>query len=294
MDDFSLPYKIENISAHGRVVRLGPVVNEILSRHDYPEPVSRLLGEAVVLTAMLGSMLKFDGRFVMQTQSDGPVSMIVCDAKTDGTLRGHAQIDAERLAALGDAPDQTAMLGQGHIAFTVDQGVDMERYQGIVPLEADLTTAAHHYFTQSEQIQTRLVLAASPLILQGQKTQWRAGGIMIQQTAAEGGEDISAPVSEDDWHRLTALIETTEADELLDPGLAAERLIYRLYNEDGARVFEPGRFMFNCTCSRDRIERLLGTFTAEEINDMLVDGRVEVKCEFCSETYDFESAQFSA
>lgn len=179
MDNISLPYKIENVSAHGRVVRLGSVINEILSRHDYPEAVSALLGEAVVLTAMLASSMKFEGRFVIQTQSDGPVSMLVCDARSDGSLRGYAKLDQEAFAALGESPTQQDMLGTGHIAFTIDQGPDMERYQGIVPLEDNLLSAALAYFDGSEQVQTHLKLTAMPLFRPGGDMEWRAGGIMI-------------------------------------------------------------------------------------------------------------------
>ena len=181
MDNISLPYKIENVSAHGRVVRLGSVINEIITRHDYPEAVSALLGEAVVLTAMLASSMKF-----------------------------------EAFAALGESPSQQDMLGTGHIAFTVDQGTDMENYQGIVPLEDNLLAAALAYFDGSEQVLTHLKLTAMPLFRPGGDMEWRAGGIMIQQTALQGGSDTSRTSTQDDWVRMQTLMETTGPDELLD------------------------------------------------------------------------------
>ncbi|MEC7552936.1 MAG: Hsp33 family molecular chaperone [Pseudomonadota bacterium] len=289
MDNISLPYKIENVSAHGRVVRLGSVINEILSRHDYPEPVSALLGEAVVLTAMMASILKFEGRFVIQTQSDGPVSMLVCDARADGSLRGYAKLDEEAFAALGDSPTQQDMLGAGHIAFTVDQGADMERYQGIVPLEDNLLTAALTYFSGSEQVQTHVKLTAMPLFRPGGDMEWRAGGIMIQQTALQGGSDTGRTSTHDDWVRMQTLMETTKPDELLDPELSPEQLVYRLYNEDGVRVFDVKDFSFNCGCSRTRIQNMLNSFPEEDILSMQEDGHVTVTCEFCSEVYQFDA-----
>lgn len=293
-DDLALPYKIEGLNAHGRVVRLSDVVDEVLARHDYPEPIAQLLGEALVLTSMLGSTLKFAGRFVLQINSNGPVSMLVCDVRSSGEMRGHAIIDKDKLAMYGKNPSQSILLGKGHIAFTVDQGPDMENYQGVVPLEGSLTEAAHHYFEQSEQIETRLRLAAAPLMLPGGETKWRAGGIILQQTASDGGmsEDMSEAVSADDWARLTALLETAGDDELLAPDLAGETLVYRLFNEDGVRVFAPLHFHFSCTCSQDRIKNLISTFSESEIQDMLEEDKIAVTCEFCNETYEFDSGKF--
>lgn len=310
-DDVALPYKIEGLNAHGRLVRLGSVVHEILSRHDYPEPVARLLGEALVLTSMLGSTLKFDGRFVLQTKSDGPVSMLVCDVSADGMMRGQATIDHKKLSMYGKNPSQNVLLGRGHIALTVDQGPDMENYQGVVPLDGTLLEAAQHYFEQSEQIETCLTLAAAPVVHsephdeggapthtegQTQVTTWRAGGIILQKTATEGGENgetSSEIMSADDWIRLTALLATTQDDELLSPDLPAETLMYRLFNEDGVRVFEPRHFYFDCTCSRARIENLISTFSESEIQNMLKEDKISVTCEFCNEAYRFDPAQFA-
>lgn len=287
MDNIALPYTIEAVSAHGRVVRLGSVVHDILSRHAYPEPVSALLGEAVALTAMLASSMKFEGRFVLQTQSDGPVSMLVCDARSDGSLRGYAKFDADAHTRLGPDPAQRAMLGKGHIAFTVDQGVDMERYQGIVPLEDNLVTTALAYFAGSEQIQTHLKLAAMPLYRPGGDMEWRAGGIMVQQTALQGGMETGRTGTRDDWRRLQTLLETTAPDELLDPELSPERLVYRLFNEDGARVYPAKELAFKCGCSRERIKNMLHSFPEEDIRAMRQDGRVTVTCEFCNEVHQF-------
>ena len=303
-DNIALPYRIEGLDAQGRVVRLGHELNTILSRHDYPEVVARLLGEALVLTTMLGSALKFEGRFVLQTQSDGPVPMLICDVQSSGDMRAYAKIDHEKLSLYGKNPSQSVLLGKGHIAFTVDQGADMENYQGVVPLEGDLTQAAHYYFEQSEQIETRLRLAAGLVDLSDGHKVWRAGGILLQKTASEGGQrfddntDATAQSSQnlcspDDWLRLTSLLETTEEAELLDPELAGEILAYRLFNEDGVRVFEPALLRFSCRCSRERIENIITTFSDEELHDMLEDGMIKVVCEFCNEKYDFDPSGFA-
>lgn len=300
-DNSALPFKIEGLDVQGRIVRLGGEIDTILSRHDYPEPVAQLLAQAMVLTVMLGSSLKFDGRFVVQTQSDGPVPMLICDMQTSGEIRAYAKIDQDKLSMYGKNPSQHILMGRGHIAFTVDQGADMENYQGVVPLEGSLSDAAHMYFEQSEQIETRLKLAAEKTEAPNGVAVWRAGGILLQQTAQEGGWRDDLPTittagagncTEDDWRRLTSLLETTETDELLDPVLGPEMLAFRLFNEDGVRVFDSINVRFACNCAQDRIERIIQTFSDEEIHDMLEDGMIKVVCEFCSEQYVFDPSAF--
>ena len=295
MQDFTLPFRVEGQDANGRIVKLNHLASDVLSRHDYPEAVGRILGEALVLAAMLGSMLKFDGRFILQLQGKGPISMLVGDYASGGALRGFAQFDADALsAALSEGQTGIDLLGEkGHMAFTVDQGADMERYQGIVPLEgATLAEAALGYFTQSEQIETSLRLAAAPILLAGGKSEWRAGGIILQQGAREGGHD-EAPDSElrqvsDDWQRLNIMLQTTEDSELLDAELEAETLAYRLFNEDGVRVFDKRPLHFACPCSRERVHNMLVGLPEDDREQMTEDERIEVRCEFCNELYEFE------
>ncbi len=292
--DFALPFRIEGQNVNGRIVKLNQLASDVLSRHDYPEEVGRLLGEALVLAAMLGTVLKFDGRFILQLQGKGPISMLMGDYAQGGALRGFAQFDRDKLdAALANGDSGLALLGaNGHMAFTVDQGADMERYQGIVPLEGEnLAEAALQYFHRSEQIATSLRLAAAPMILPGGKTEWRAGGILLQQAANEGGTD-TPPDSElrsdsDDWQRLTILLQTTEDSELLDAELEAETLAYRLFNEDGVRVFEPRPLHFACPCSRDRVKNMLIGLPETDRDEMQEQGSIEVRCEFCNELYVF-------
>jgi molecular chaperone Hsp33 len=300
--DFALPFRIEGQNVNGRIVKLNQLASDVLSRHNYPEEVGRLLGEALVLAAMLGTVLKFDGRFILQLQGKGPISMLMGDYAQGGALRGFAQFDQEKLdAALANGDSGLALLGaNGHMAFTVDQGADMERYQGIVPLEGEnLAQAALEYFHRSEQIATSLRLAAAPMILPGGKTEWRAGGILLQQAAKDGGTD-SPPdrelrVESDDWQRLTILLQTTEDSELLDAELEAETLAYRLFNEDGVRVFDARPLHFDCPCSRDRVKNMLSGLSETDQDEMQEQETIEVRCEFCNELYLFSPTEaFSA
>jgi molecular chaperone Hsp33 len=292
--DYVLPFRIEGHNVNGRVVKLNALASDVLTRHDYPEAVSRLLGEALVLAAMLGSMLKFDGRFILQMQGDGPISMLMADYASGGALRGFAQFDADALQAAlkTDAAPMRLLGAKSHMAFTVDQGADMERYQGIVPLDGDtLAEAALGYFERSEQIGTVLKLAAAPLLLAGGETQWRAGGIVIQQTAASGGIDVPPEGDpehfDEEWNRLSILLQTTEDSELLDSELDGETLAYRLFHEDGVRVFEARELKFACPCTRARVANMLRGLPEEDQNEMRAQENIDVRCEFCNEQYVF-------
>lgn len=305
-DDLVLPFEIKPLGVRGRLVRLGATANEILRVHDYPPAVSALVAEAAALTAMLGSALKFDGKFILQTKSDGPLDMLVADYHGPGHVRAYAHFDTK---ALKDAPErsQALLLGSGHLAMTVDQGPDMERYQGIVPLaRTTLAEAAHAYFAQSEQIPTRLRVAAGPLIGRGRGAQasWRAGAIMVQHLPRHGGPSPMQPSSgdapegseelvaeHDDWVKARTLLDTVEDHELLDPTLSPEELLYRLYHEDGVTVYPATPISRYCTCSRERIGEILKQFSDEEIADMREDGRIKVTCEFCSTVYEFDDAK---
>src|SRR5476651_743255 len=181
VDDAVLPFEVASLDLRGRLTRLGPALDDILTQHDYPAPVGKLLGEAIVLTTLLGSSLKFDGRFILQTQTDGPVSFLIVDFQAPDRLRAYARFDAKRLK---QGLDSGALLGHGHLAMTIDQGPDTARYQGLVALEGkDLEHAAHEYFLRSEQIPTRLRLAVGEELsagADGTRHRWRAGGILLQ------------------------------------------------------------------------------------------------------------------
>ncbi|RUM98900.1 Hsp33 family molecular chaperone [Pseudaminobacter arsenicus] len=315
-DDTVVPFDVGPLDVRGRMVQLGPVLDQILARHAYPEPVARLLAEAVVVTVLLGTSLKFEGKFILQTRTDGPVDMLVADFATPQSLRAYARFDAQRLQALLDAGDAVpqALLGKGVLALTIDRGAHMQRYQGIVQLEGTtLEEAAKTYFRQSEQIPTDVKLSVGKLVLPaegGSREHWRAGGLLAQflPKAAErrhmpdlhGGDgDPGEPTAareptDNAWQELLALAATVEHNELLDPAVGSERLLYRLFNEHGVRVYDGTRVLDECSCSRERIRGILDSFSADEITESVEDGVIRVNCEFCSKKYEFEPAEFAA
>jgi len=304
VDDAVLPFDVDELDLRGRLTRLGPALDDVLAKHDYPEPVAKLLGEAIVLTTLLGSALKFDGRFILQTQTDGPVSFLIVDFQAPDRLRAYARYDAGRLK---EGQDSGALLGKGHLAMTIDQGPDMSRYQGLVALDGGtLEDAAHEYFLRSEQIPTRVRLAVGEEWRGGEgerpRHRWRAGGMLLQflPKAPERARQADlhpgdAPegvpthiVAEDDaWVEGQSLIATVEDIELIDPDLSGERLLYRLFHERGVRVFAPLPLRAQCSCSREAVSSMLKSFSPQDRADMVKDGKVVVTCEFCSSVYQF-------
>ena len=295
-DDFILPFQVGDSAVRGRIVRLGPAIDEILSAHPFPDPVQGLVGEAAALVALLGTALKFDGKLILQAKGDGPVSMLVADYSADGGLRATATLPEEKveIAAKAQGAELHYLLRQGHLVMTIDQGPDMERYQGVVPLEgATIARAAVNYFAQSEQIPTAIELAVGKVTTpEGER--WRAGGIMVQFMPGEGGtrergeEIMLAEDDREEWNRAATLLETTKADELIDPTIAAETLLYRLYHEDGVRIFEPRTAHRGCTCSRQKIASVLAQYGREDIKEMIVDNAIEASCDFCRKVFRFE------
>ena len=295
------PFEIADTAVRGKVVRLGDAVDTILTRHNYPDRVSELLGEAAALTCLLGADLKNQGKLILQTRGNGPISMLVADYTAGGGLRGYAagrnggfESDGKNKADQeGDDLHGRALLGEGYIAFTIDYGPDTDRYQGVTPLEGEtLRDCALGYFDRSEQIPTALHLAVGRVQTPGESAKWRAGGIILQHVPSEGGGDESgAPRArkqdEDLWERASTLLATTQADELLDPNLAPNDLLYRLFHEDGVKVFEPRPVAFMCSCSREKIEAVLNGYDAATRAEMAEDGVIYAKCEFCNETYAF-------
>ena len=311
-DDHVVPFEVAALDARGRVVQLGPVLDAILSRHAYPEPVARLLAEAVALTVLLGTSLKFEGKFILQTRSDGPVDMLVADFSTPKSLRAYARFDPERLedAVRQGKASPSDLLGVGVLALTIDQGQYMQRYQGIVQLDGtSLEDAARTYFRQSEQIPTEVRLSVARQLMRGDDgtvESWRAGGLLAQflpeapdrlrlpDLPGGDGDDGDAPDPTDDtWNEVKALLGTVELDELLDPTVGSERLLYRLFHEHGVRVFEGTPVIDDCSCSRARIRSVLDSFTAEEIAESTENGAISVACEFCSKQYEFDPAEFA-
>jgi molecular chaperone Hsp33 len=304
VDDAVLPFEVDALDLRGRLTRLGPALDDVLAKHDYPAPVAKLLGEAIVLATLLGSSLKFDGRFILQTQTDGPVSFLIVDFQAPDRLRAYARYDAGRLK---EGLDSGALLGKGHLAMTIDQGPDMSRYQGLVALDGGtLEDAAHEYFLRSEQIPTRVRLAVGEEWRGGEgerpRHRWRAGGMLLQflpkaperarladlhpGDAPEGV--VTHTVAEDDaWVEGQSLIATVEDIELIDPDLSGERLLYRLFHERGVRVFASLPLRAQCSCSREAVSAMLKSFAPDDRAAMVQDGKVVVTCEFCSSVYQF-------
>ncbi len=291
-DDIVAPFQIEDAPVRGRVARLGEVIHEVLTRHDYPEPVANLLGEACALAALVGASLKFDGRLIVQAQGDGPVSLAVADYDTTGALRGYCRFDPDKVAEASQGflrPGARTLLGKGVFVMTIDQGPEMDRYQGITPIEGEtLALCAETYFAQSEQTPTRVRLAVGQLATD-EGFVWRAGGLLIQNIA--GDEDARGSF-EDTWTRAQALFETVGEDELIDPTVPAERLLWRLFHEDGVRLFRANPLRAFCRCSPERILGVLQSFPAEEREEMVeADGKIRVTCEYCSRVYDVEPGE---
>lgn len=291
--DFVRSFQIEGMNVRGRIVHLTDVADRVLGAHGYPASVSTVVGEALALTALLGASLKFDGVLTLQTRSDGPLRMVVADFTAPGTLRACATFNRDDVLALGPRPAFEALVGSGSLAITIDPGGEMERYQGIVPLEGiGLADAATNYFEQSEQIPTRIRLSVATLASRGTDTRphWRAGGIMIQNLAALGGHGGPGPGQDvaEDWNRASILFATTEPHELVDPQVEAERLLYRLFHEDGVRVFEVEPLSFACRCSADRVAAVLEQYPPSEMSELVeADGLIRATCEFCSQVYSF-------
>lgn len=304
-DDTVAAFQLDARPVSGRVVRLGPVIDEILSAHNLPVPVAALLGEAVLLAVLIGDSLKFRGRLIVQASGantnpgglggEGAVSFVVADYAVGEGVRGFARFDAERVAALaaehGPRPGAERLLGAGAFAMTIDQGSDMDRYQGVVALDGPtLAACAEHYFAQSEQVPTRIRLAVGQEMVAGGDMRWRAGGAILQRIAGDDARGHDAHAFAD----AQVLFDTVEDDELLDPGVSSGRLLYRLFHEDGVRL-QPGRpVVKRCTCERERLARILAGFPPEDRQAMERDGAVVMTCEYCNRDWRFTQAEIGA
>ncbi len=296
-DDFVQTFQLDKSNLRGRIVRLGPTLDKILDAHNYPLPIAHLVAETMTLSVCLSSMLKYEGIFTLQAKGDGPLNMLVSDVTSAGILRGCATFDKERfqtsreqVSALktveGDQNHLAQYLGKGYIAFTVDQGGYSDRYQGMVELKgASMTECVQHYFTQSEQIGTGIKMAV------GQRDgKWRSSAIMLQHMP-EDEKTFQAGLSnlaEDDWRRAMILLDSCTEDEFLDPELDANDLLFRLFNEEGVRVFDGQGIQKGCRCEPERVENILCSMDDEELDYMADDGKISMVCEFCSETYSYD------
>ncbi len=293
-DDVVLPFQTSDPGIRGRLARLGPCVDTILKRHSYPDPVSEVLAEAIALTAMLGVSVPAGGKLSLQARTDGPVSFLFIDFEAEGLMRATASFNATRVAELSKAGEgQSNLLGTGHMALTLEPGEGLDRTQGIAALDGGtLTAAAQAYFRQSEQLPTYIRLAVAKHYVAGASAggpawSWRAGGLIVQHLQQPLETEDSAEA--DDWNSVRVLAATVEDHELLDPALAPDRLLFRLFQEEGVRAFPAKPLAVHCRCSREKVEAFLKSFGREQLSDMHdADGKVSVTCEFCSTAYRFD------
>jgi len=284
-EDLVATFSLDGAPVRGRIARLGAAaLDPILHRHDYPRPVAMLLGEALTLASLVGSLLKAEGRLVVQAQSEGLVPLLVAE-HSDGGLRGYARLAdgaAERLARANRVPPGE-LLGAGQLVMTLDLGEGKTAYQGVVALDGDtLAACAENYFRASEQTDTGIRLAVGELTQGDGRAVWHAGGMLMQRVAG----DASRGDTQEDWSRVSHLFATLSDAELIDPGLPADRLLYRLFHEERVRMAAPIALEDRCTCDEERLTSVMAQFPKEELRDLVEpDGFLHARCQFCSRAY---------
>ncbi len=291
-DDVVAAFTIDGAPLRGRSARLGAAsIDPILRRHDYPAPVALLLGEALTFAALFGALLKVEGRLIVQAQGDGPAPLLVAEHRTGGALRGYVRLAPNAHARIGKAhrlPPRD-LIGEGVLAITLDQGEDFAPHQGLVPLEGDtLAECADAYFRTSEQTETRLKLAVGEVLSADAPPLWRAGGVLIQKVAA----DLVRGETDEGWRRSEIFLATLSDSEMLDPALPMDRVLYRLFNEDGVRMSDPEALTDRCSCDQERLAAVMRQFTAAEIESLIEpDGLIHADCQFCARKYRIDPAR---
>jgi molecular chaperone Hsp33 len=278
--DLIQPFQLDLPDLRGRMVRLGPALDDILAHHAYPPPVARVVAEMATVAVLLASLLKYEGIFTLQVKGDGPVRLLVADVTSAGIVRAYGQFDADTVPEDVDTPLK-ALTGEGYLAFTVDQGEDTERYQGIVSLEGQtISDALRHYFHQSEQLDTGMVLTA-----QQDDGHWRSGAIILQKMPGDGPDFSIEPVVDENWRRGMLLLSTCSDSELLDAALPPTELIYRLFNEEDIIVYPPHSVRHGCRCSEERVRAVMEALPPAELEALRVDGKLVITCEICNREY---------
>lgn len=284
-DNIVAAFSLDGAPVRGRIVRLGAgALDPILHRHDYPRAVAMLLGEALTLAALIGSLLKIEGRLVVQAQGEGLVPLLVAEHSSGG-LRGYARLTdgaAETLARANRVPPDD-LLGAGNLVLTLDRGPSVAPYQGVVALNGDtLATCAENFFRVSEQVDTCIRLAVGELVSGDGLSLWRAGGLLMQRVAS----DAARGDTHEDWNRASILFHSVTDEELLDPALGADRLLYRLFHEEGVRMDAPAALEDRCSCNEERLTALMQNFPAEELRELIEpDGKLHARCQFCAREY---------
>ena len=293
-DDFVASFQIEDTSVRGRIARLGDgVLDSILKRHDYPRWAAYLLGEAVTLAVLVSASLKFDGKVLVQAQGEGPVSLLVAEARSDGGVRGYLRLNKPKWDELervnkGQRPHIPQVLGKGVLALLLQPNdPDQAPWQSMVPIEgATLADCAQMWFSQSEQVPTRVRLAVAEVSQPGGVKRWRSGGALIQQVAG----DAARGSTDEPWENARHLFDTIEDMELVDPDVSSGTLLFRLFHESGVRMEEPRALSDKCTCSEEKLLDTIRQMDRAEIKTMAnADGAITADCQFCGRHYSFDA-----
>lgn len=297
------PFMLYDGAVRGRLVRLNGVADTILDRHNYPPSVTKLLGEAMAAATVLADGLKFEGSFTFQMQGNGPVHTVVTDITNDRALRGCAKFDDEALGQVisqesessdsGNNVSLQQLVGAGHMAFTVDQGPDMERYQGIIEMQgASIGECIHQYFQQSEQLETAVKIVAGRSQDSAGDGDWQAAALILQRMPGVSGRE---PTEEDDdaWRTAVILLSSLTDAELLDSELTEEAVLNRLFGTVGGRILDKSDLAIGCRCSRERSAKILASFPVDEVMSMAENGLVSMTCEFCEVDFEFTEEELT-
>ncbi len=295
--DNCVSFHIDNSAFLGRLVRLDEVINVILNKHNYPKQVSSVLAECTALAVLLSATIKYNGLFTLQIQSKGQISMVVVDVTSDGNIRACATFDENRIKHAqelrkteGEIEPAPHFLGEGILAFTVDQGPNTELYQGIVDLQGkNLTECALRYFKQSEQIDTDLKLYLQ--IPEDEKGSWKAGGILLQKLPEKGGKIEEGTDINELWNEAKIFMQSLKEEELFDNNLSSQEILHRLYHSNNLVVSDTKEYKFGCRCSREKLLNTLQSFDPKEIEAMADKNKISATCNFCSEQYVFDKGE---
>lgn len=290
--DFLEPFMIDQAAVRGRLVRMGPSLHEILTKHDYPDVVSQALGRFLLLGSCLSHAFKFDGILTLQVRGNGPIGLLVADMESSGNLRGYAQYQDDALGHLTPQSSPADLFGQGHFILTIDPGKDGDMYQGVVPLEGEnLEACLAHFFLYSDQIQVDFHTALDRVPGDDGQRLWQGGMVMLQKMPPLKNQD--ADDAQEDFDRCRALTHTLTQEELLNAFLSPHDLLFRLFHEEGVRVFDPLPLHARCRCSREKVEKMLASMQSNSLEEYVIDGKIDITCQFCNSTYVFEAGQFS-
>lgn len=294
--DYVLPFQVENSNIRGRMVKLSDSITQVINQHDYPQTVSLIMAEFLGLMAILASMVKYDGIFTLQIQGEGPIGLMVGDLTSDGNMRGYARFDQGRVLAITPnalKEDPVVSLFQnGTLHFTVDQGQFTERYQSIVSLtQPTLTQCVNHYFQQSEQFKALLTLAVNS-VSSSQGIHWRCGGMVLQALPTDQRHaHLTHEDLEESWNRSHAFLLSLQEEELLSSDISGYELLYRLFHEEGVRVFDPHIIQAKCRCSKEKVLNVLQSLNQESISELETNNILTSNCEFCGNLYEISVAE---